>query len=201
MAWIGLAGGVGLLSAAAWAGGVVQKTEDKSAGHKEGQSVYDFVVKDIDGKDVPLAKYKGDVLLIVNVASLCGLTKDHYAKLEPLYQKYRDQGFKILAFPANNFGKQEPGSDREIKETCTNTYHLTFDLFSKISVKGEDQAPLYKYLTNHPDKDIAGPVEWNFQKYLVDRKGSVIAKFNPKVTPDAAPVIERIEKVLAEPRS
>jgi glutathione peroxidase len=148
---------------------------------------------------VALSKYKGDVLLIVNVASLCGLTKDHYAKLEPLYQKYKDQGFKILAFPANNFGKQEPGSDSEIKDTCRNAYHLSFDLFSKISVKGDDQAPLYKYLTNHPNKDISGPIEWNFQKYLVDRKGNVIAKFSPKTPPDAPEVTEKIEKALAEP--
>ncbi len=184
-------------SALALAAGGSQKAE-QSAEQSEGKSVYDFTVKDIDGKDVPLAKYKGDVLMIVNVASKCGLTKNHYEKLEPLYQKYKNKGFKILAFPANNFGQQEPGSDSQIKEFCTGTYQTTFDLFSKVSVEGDDQSPLYQYLTTHTDSNIAGEVKWNFQKYLVGRKGEVIAKFSPKTDPDAPEVTAKIETALAE---
>jgi len=168
-------------------------------GHNQGpaKSVYDFKVKDIDGKEIDLAKYKGEVLLIVNVASKCGLTEKSYAGLEAIYKKYKDQGLKILAFPANNFGGQEPGSNSEIKEFCANK-NVSFDLFDKISVKGGDQAPLYTYLTTHPDKAVAGDVQWNFQKYLVGRDGTVIAKFGPKTYPDDKQVTDAIEKALAD---
>lgn len=161
------------------------------------KSVYDFTVKDIDGKDVSLAKYKGDVLLIVNVASKCGLTEKSYAGLETIYKKYKDKGFKILAFPANNFGGQEPGTNSEIKSFCAQ-HNVSFDLFDKISVKGDDQAPLYGYLTKHPDKAIAGDIEWNFQKYLISRDGTVLAKFSPKKYPDDKEIADAIEKALAE---
>jgi len=164
------------------------------------KSVLDFTVKTIDGKDVKLADYRGDVLLIVNVASQCGLTDRNYTQLEPLYKKYQDQGFRILAFPANNFNAQEPGTDAEIKKFCTKKYAVTFDLFSKVSVKGDDICPLYDYLTHHPDKDIAGPVMWNFQKYVVDRDGQVIAKFDPRTNPEDEKLTKVIEKALTAPR-
>lgn len=159
-------------------------------------TVYSYKLKDIDGKEVELSKYKGDVLLIVNTASECGLTPQ-YEGLETLFKKYKDKGFKVLAFPANNFGGQEPGSDSEIKNFCSEKYHVSFPLFSKISVKGDDQNPLYKFLTTHSNKDIAGDVKWNFQKYLVGRDGKVIKKFDPRVTPDDKTLAEEIDKAVA----
>lgn len=168
-------------------------SDDK--GGTQAKSIYEFKVKDIDGKEVDLATYKGQVLLIVNVASKCGLTEKSYAGLETIYKKYKDQGLKILAFPANDFGGQEPGSNSEIKEFCAGK-KVTFDLFNKISVKGDNQDPLYAYLTKHPDKNIAGDVQWNFQKYLVGRDGTVIAKFGPKTYPEEKEVTDAIEKAL-----
>ncbi|MBI1826466.1 MAG: glutathione peroxidase [Planctomycetes bacterium] len=169
----------------------------KPAKNDAAGSIYDFKVKSIDGKEVALSQYKGDVFLIVNVASQCGLTEKSYPALEAVYEKFKDKGFKILAFPANNFGKQEPGTDPEIKEFCAKK-NVKFELFSKISVKGDDQAPLYKFLTKNPNSAIAGDVEWNFQKYLIGRDGKVIAKFGPKTMPDDKSVTEAIEKALAE---
>ena len=160
------------------------------------KSVYEFTVKDIDGKEVSLSKYKGDVLLIVNVASECGLTEKSYAGLEAVYKKYKDMGFKVLAFPANNFGGQEPGTNAEIKTFCQK-HSVSFDLFDKISVKGADQAPLYAYLTKHPESAVAGDVQWNFQKYLVGRDGTVLAKFGPKIMPDEQQITDAIEKALS----
>ncbi|MCB9849242.1 MAG: glutathione peroxidase [Phycisphaerales bacterium] len=167
---------------------------------KEVKSVLDFEVKTIDGETVKLDKYRGDVCLIVNVASQCGLTDGNYKALEPLYKKYHDQGFRVLAFPANNFGAQEPGTNDEIKKFCTNKYNVTFDLFDKVSVKGDDICPLYDYLTHHPDKEIAGDVLWNFQKYLVDREGNVIAKFDPRTSPNDEKLVAELAKALAEPK-
>jgi glutathione peroxidase len=164
------------------------------------KSFYDFTVKDINGNDVKLDRYQGDVCMVVNVASKCGLTKTQYAGLEELYQRYNDQGFEILAFPANNFLRQEPGTNVEISKFCRTSMKATFPLFAKISVKGEDQAPLYEFLTQHPDKKIAGKVAWNFQKYLIDREGNIIAKFSPKVNPAAEEVIKAVEDALKAPR-
>lgn len=172
------------------------RADDKE--HQHADSLYDITVNKIDGTPVKLSEYKGDVLMIVNVASKCGLTDNHYKRLEPLYEKYKDQGFKILAFPANNFGSQEPGTNDEIKEFCTKKYDVTFDLFEKVSVKGDDQCELYHFLTEHKDPEIAGDIVWNFQKYLVDRKGNVVAKLHPKTNPDDKEVTEKIEKALAE---
>lgn len=165
----------------------------------EAKSVHEFTVKDIDGKDVPLSRYRGEVCLIVNVASKCGLTDTQYRGLEATHRKYKDQGLRILAFPANNFGQQEPAPNPEIKEFCRTNYDVTFDLFAKLSVLGEDMAPLYRFLTKHPDPQIAGDVQWNFQKYLVDRAGNVIARFSPRVKPDAPEVTQRIETALKQP--
>lgn len=166
------------------------------AGDKETRSIYDFTMKTIDGKDAPLSAYKGKVLLIVNVASRCGNTPQ-YAGLETLYRKYEDQGFTILGFPANNFGKQEPGTDAEIKTFCTTKYDVTFDMFSKISVKGGDQHPMYSFLTSSKtNPQFSGDVEWNFQKYLVDRKGNIVGKFDPGVKPLSSEMTSTIEKAL-----
>ncbi len=172
-------------------------TTSRAMAKEATDSVYQFSVKDIDGKDVSLDRYKGEVLLIVNVASQCGLTKPTYPPLEELYRKYKDKGFKVLAFPANNFGAQEPGSNASIKEFCHKTFDVSFDLFAKVSVKGSDQCPLYKFLTTHPDKKIAGDVAWNFQKYLVGRDGKVIAMFGPRTLPNDKSVVEQVEKALA----
>lgn len=168
------------------------------AGGKEvhGRSVYDFTVQDIDGKEIPLSRFKGKVLLIVNVASKCGLTAGNYAGMTEVHSKYKEKGLEILAFPANNFGGQEPGSNSEIKEFCGDK-GVKFPVFAKVSVKGDDQCPLYRFLTNHPDESIAGEVAWNFQKYLVDRNGKVIAKFGPRTKPTDKELIDAIEVALA----
>jgi glutathione peroxidase len=156
-------------------------------------SVLDFTMKNIDGKDVPLSAYKGKVLLIVNVASECGYTPQ-YKGLEALYREFKDRGFVILGFPANNFGAQEPGTDQEIKNFCSTQYDVTFDLFSKISVKGKDQHPLYAFITSDPA--VAGEVRWNFQKYLVGKDGKLIARFPSKVEPLSEEVKGAVEKAL-----
>ena len=160
-------------------------------------SVLDFKMKDIDGKDVKLNQYKGKVLLVVNVASKCGYTPQ-YEALQAGYAKYKDQGFLILGFPANNFGGQEPGTATEIKEFCSSKYKVTFPLFAKISVKGDDQDPLYSFLTGkETNSEFAGDIKWNFTKFLVDRSGKVVARFEPKVKPDDPEVTAAIEKYIA----
>lgn len=181
-----------LLAAAAFTGAFMTLAV---AGDKPAGNVLGFTMKNIDGEDVNLSKYKGKVLLIVNVASLCGNTPQ-YKDLEALYLKYRDRGFMILGFPANNFGSQEPGTDKEIKTFCSTTYGVTFDLFSKISVKGEDQHPLYRLITS--DSTYGGEVKWNFQKYLVDREGKIAGKYLPKMTPTSEALISDIEKALGK---
>ena len=160
--------------------------------------LYKFKMKDIDGKDVKLKKYKGDVLLVVNVASKCGYTPQ-YEGLEAVYEKYKTQGFEILGFPANNFGSQEPGTNTEIKEFCTSKYKVTFPMFAKISVKGDDIDPLYKFLTSkETNPDFAGDISWNFNKFLVDRKGNIVARFSSKDTPQSDKVTQAIEKYLKD---
>jgi glutathione peroxidase len=160
-----------------------------------GSGVYSFTLNSIDGKPAPLADYKGKVVLLVNVASQCGYTPQ-YSALEAIYEKYKDQGFVILGFPANNFGAQEPGTNEEIKTFCTRKYSVTFPMYSKISVKGADQSPLYGYLTKETGTGIAGDIKWNFTKFLVDRDGKVIQRFEPAVTPDSKEVTAAIEKQL-----
>lgn len=160
-----------------------------------GAGVYGFTLNSIDGKPAPLADYKGKVVLLVNVASQCGYTPQ-YSGLEATYEKYKDQGFVILGFPANNFGAQEPGTNEEIKTFCTRKYSVTFPMYAKISVKGEDQAPLYAYLTKDTGPGIAGEIKWNFTKFLVDRDGKVVQRSEPAVTPDSKEVTAAIEKQL-----
>ena len=160
-------------------------------------SPLDFTVKDIDGKDKNLASYKGKVVLIVNVASKCGFTTQ-YAGLEELYKKYADKGFVIIGFPANNFGAQEPGTNEEIKTFCSRKYNVTFPMYSKVSVKGDDQTPLYQYLTKQTGPSIAGDIKWNFTKFLVDRNGNVVERFESAVTPDSKEVVSAVEKQLSQ---
>jgi glutathione peroxidase len=162
------------------------------------KSVYDFTMKDIDGKDVSLGQYKGKVLLIVNVASLCGNTPQ-YSDIEALYEKYKDKGLIVLGFPANNFMSQEPGDNKEIKQFCTSKYAVTFPMFSKISVKGKDMAPLYSYLTQKSENGaVDAEVKWNFQKFLVNKNGQVVTSFSPKTKVTESEVVSAIEKALAQ---
>jgi len=158
-------------------------------------NVLDFTLNSIDGKPAPLSQYQGKVVLIVNVASRCGFTPQ-YTGLEKVYEKYKDQGFVILGFPANNFGAQEPGTNEEIKTFCTRKYSVTFPMYAKISVKGADQAPLYAYLTKETGAGITGDIKWNFTKFLVDRNGKVVQRFESAVTPDSKEVTGAIEKQL-----
>jgi glutathione peroxidase len=174
----------------------ILSAQQKETTSVDKQGVYSFIMKTIDGKDKPLTEYKGKVLLIVNVASFCGYTPQ-YKDLEEVYQRYKDKGLVILGFPANNFGQQEPGTDEEIKTFCDTKYNVTFDLFSKISVKGNDQHPLYRYITK--DSPFPGEVKWNFQKYLVDKNGNIVAMYPSKVKPTDKEVIEKIESLVKDP--
>jgi glutathione peroxidase len=169
-----------------------------AADEKKPSSVLDFKVQDIDGKAVDLSKYKGEVLLVVNTASKCGYTPQ-YKGLEEVYGKYKGQGFEVLAFPANEFGQQEPGANPEIKQFCTANYNVTFPLFSKIVVKGPGIHPLYQFLTSQDtDPKFAGDIPWNFAKFLVNRKGEVIARFAPGDKPESEKVTRAIEAALTE---
>jgi glutathione peroxidase len=187
------------LSAACLAEGEAQNDQPVEKPNQE-QTVppaLNHTMKSLEGKDVNLAQYKGKVVMMVNTASKCGLTPQ-YKQLEAIYEKYKERGFVILGFPANNFGAQEPGSDQEIGAFCEKNYGVKFPMFSKISVKGEDKAPLYQYLTS--DKlpvDPKGDISWNFEKFLLNRNGEVVARFSPKTTPDAAEVTQKIEAELA----
>ena len=162
------------------------------------KGMYEFTMKDIDGNDVSLEKYKGNVVMLVNVASRCGLTPQ-YEGLQEIYEKYKDRGFTVLGFPANNFLGQEPGTEAEIKEFCSLNYNVGFPMFSKISVKGADQHPLYRFLT-HPETNpgFDGDITWNFEKFLADRDGKIIARFSPRTVPTEPEVIEKLEAALAK---
>lgn len=158
-------------------------------------TVSDIAVKTIDGKEKPLSDYAGNVLLIVNVASYCGYTPQ-YAGLEKLNQKYRDAGLRILGFPCNDFGAQEPGSNAEIVQFCSTNYDVTFELFDKVHAKGSEQHPLYGRLTSAVEP--TGNVSWNFEKFLVSKQGEVVARFKSSVKPDSPELIAAIEKELAQ---
>lgn len=157
------------------------------------QNIYDFTVKDIDGNDFPMSQLSGKKVMIVNVASECGLTPQ-YEQLVEVYEKYKDHNFVIIGFPANNFMKQEPGSNEEIKEFCTANFGVAFPMMAKISVKGDDISPIYNWLT---DKDLNGyknsSVKWNFQKYLINEKGELVDYYNPMTKPNDKDIIEWIE--------
>ena len=171
-----------------------------SAGDKTGgeKSIFDFTMKGIDGDPVPLKSFEGKVIMIVNVASKCGLTPQ-YEGLQTLYSRFRDKGFVILGFPANNFLGQEPGSDEKIKEFCSLNFGVSFPMFSKISVKGKDQHPLYKYLTSkQTNPEFPGKISWNFEKFIFNRKGIPAGRFHPRVKPLDEKIIQLIEQELKE---
>jgi len=162
----------------------------------EMKNLYALTVKGIDGTEKSLSEFVGKVLLIVNVASKCGFTPQ-YAGLESLYKRYRERGFQILGFPANNFGRQEPGTDAEIQSFCSLTYGITFPMFSKISVKGKDIHPLYAFLTDkETDPAFAGRITWNFNKFLIDRAGNVVNRFDSKDAPMGDKIPRSVEEVL-----
>jgi glutathione peroxidase len=155
--------------------------------------IYEFKLKTIDGKEQPLSAYKGQVALLVNTASLCGFTPQ-YEALEKLHEKYQERGLRVLGFPANEFGAQEPGSDSEIEDFCRTKYSIGFALFSKIAVKGPSIDPLYKFLTT--ESGFHGEVTWNFEKFLVDRHGKVVGRFKPADDPLGQKIVSAIEQAL-----
>jgi glutathione peroxidase len=159
-------------------------------------SLYDFTMPALNGSPTPLAAFKGKVVLVVNVASQCGYTPQ-YEGLQALYMKYKDQGFVIAGFPANNFGGQEPGTNEEIGAFCKSKYGVTFPMFSKISVQGADKAPLYQFLTDKSaNPKTGGEIQWNFTKFLVDRNGRVIQRFEPAVEPQSKELVSAVESTL-----
>jgi len=158
-------------------------------------SLYEIPLNDIDGKPTTLKSHQGKLLLVVNVASKCGMTPQ-YKALQEVYEKYKDRGFMVLGFPCNDFGNQEPGSNAEIKEFCSNNYEVTFPLYDKLHVKGADQHPLYAALTG-ATSPFPGEIQWNFGKFLIGRDGKILARFEPRTTPDSKEVTEAIEAALA----
>ncbi len=159
-------------------------------------NIYSFTAMDIEGKERSLSEFAGKVLLIVNVASKCGFTPQ-YKNLQALYTRFQERGFAVLGFPANNFARQEPGTEAEIKSFCSVTYGVTFPLFSKISVKGKDIHPLYAYLTNkETNPQFAGKITWNFNKFLVDRNGALVARFDSKDDPLGDKIPRKVGEVL-----
>ncbi len=175
----------------AWSVGSL--AQSKGTAPMNAGSIYDIKVKTIDGQETTLSDYRGKALLIVNTASECGFTPQ-YEGLEKLQQLYKDKGFTVLGFPSNDFGGQEPGSEAEIKSFCATRYKTTFPLFSKVHIKGSAAHPLYKYLTSQPS--MAGDVTWNFNKFLVDPIGKLVARFDSKTEPTSIPLKDKVEAVL-----
>jgi glutathione peroxidase len=170
--------------------------EDKKKGDTKVAPALNFKMKGLDGKEVDLSKYQGKVILFVNVASKCGNTPQ-YKGLEELYEKYGKEGFVVIGVPANNFGAQEPGSNEEIAKFCSSEYHVTFPMLAKVSVKGEDKCPLYKYLTaKETNPKFGGEIPWNFEKFLIGRNGEVVQRFAHRVKPESEKVVEAIEGEL-----
>ncbi len=164
----------------------------------QSKSIYDFTMRSIDGQPTSLKSYSGKVVLLVNVASRCGFTPQ-YTGLEALYEKYKDRGFVIVGIPANNFAQQEPGTDDEIKKFCSSKYSVTFPMMSKVSVLGDDETPLYRFLTDKSENpQIGGDIKWNFTKFLFDRNGKPVARFEPAVTPDSPQVQSAVESALGK---
>ena len=159
-------------------------------------SLHDFSAKTIEGSDKSLKDYEGKTLLIVNVASQCGLTPQ-YSGLQTLYETYRGRGFEVLGFPCNQFGSQEPGSESDIKTFCETRFAVTFPMFAKLDVNGARQHPVYGFLTSQKtEPDGPGDIQWNFAKFLVDKQGTVVARFSPTVAPSAPELVEAIERTL-----
>ncbi|XP_047981570.1 probable phospholipid hydroperoxide glutathione peroxidase [Salvia hispanica] len=159
------------------------------------KTIHDFTVKDIDGKDVALSKFKGSILLIVNVASQCGLTSSNYTELSQIYEKYKSQGLEILAFPCNQFGGQEPGSNRDIKNFACTRYKAEFPIFDKVDVNGPNTAPVYQFLKSNAGGFLGDLVKWNFEKFLVNKDGKVVERYPPTTSP--LQIEKDIKKLLA----
>ena len=186
---------VGAVALGLWASPA--KAGAPAAKEAKPMSVLDFKMKSLSGKEVDLKSYQGDVVLIVNTASKCGLTPQ-YKALEALHEKYSGQGLSILGFPANNFGGQEPGTDEQIQDFCRLNYGVTFPVFAKISVKGEDQHPLYRHLTDEAtNPGFAGEIKWNFNKFLVGKDGRVVARFDSADKPESEKVTKAVEEALS----
>jgi len=186
-----------IVATAAWSEDADQ-ADQAAAPARQTPAALDFEMESLAGEKVDLARYHGDVVLMVNVASKCGLTPQ-YEQLQALHERYAEQGLSILGFPANNFGKQEPGTNEQIAEFCQRNYGVQFDMFAKVSVKGDDQCELYQYLTGEETNGpFAGPIKWNFTKFLINRDGEVVARFEPRTKPDSKQVIEAIERELAK---
>lgn len=159
-------------------------------------NLYDFTLNAVDGQPKPLSDFRGQVLLVVNVASRCGLTPQ-YTALEALHREYGEEGFSVLGFPCNDFAGQEPASESEIQTFCSTQYDVTFPLFSKVKVLGEQKTPLYAFLTTQETSpDGPGEVSWNFAKFLINKRGEVVARFGPKTAPNAPEIEEAIERAL-----
>jgi len=158
--------------------------------------IHQFKVQDIKNKTVDMSTYRGKVLLIVNTASYCGFTSQ-YKSLQKTYEQFKDQNFYVLGFPSNDFGRQEPGSNKEIKDFCELNYKVTFPLFSKVSVSGNQKDSLFKYLTEDSGKDFSRPIDWNFEKFLVGKDGRLIARFTSSVDPQSDEILSAVKKALA----
>jgi len=159
------------------------------------EAIYDIPLRDIDGQPTSLEAYRGKVLLIVNVASKCGFTPQ-YAGLEALYQKYKNQGFTVLGFPCNQFGRQEPGTNEEIKQFCSTTYQVSFPIFDKIEVNGKNRHALYEALAGK-NSAFSGRIWWNFTKFLIGRDGKILGRFGTRVKPDSTKLVQAVESALA----
>ncbi len=167
-------------------------------GQDKTPAALNFTMQTLSGEEVPLDNYAGKVLLIVNVASQCGLTPQ-YEQLQAMHKKYSQQGLAIVGFPCNQFGQQEPGTATEIRQFCTDNYGVEFEMFAKVQVNGDNACDLYKHLTQLKTQPKGpGKISWNFEKFLIDRKGEVVARFQPRTRPDAPEVIELVERKLAE---
>ena len=164
-------------------------------GTERTETVYQYELNTIDGNVISLNEYEGRVVLIVNTASECGYT-NQYEGLQKLYENKSDEGLVVLGFPANNFGGQEPGSDEEIARFCEMNFGVSFPLFSKVSVKGDDQHPLFDYLTNAENPDFTGEIGWNFEKFLIDRNGNVVRRFKSSVAPNSEELLDAINELL-----
>ncbi len=179
-------------------GAMAEPARADEKGDKKVPAALSFKMKSLDGKDVDLASYKGKVVMFVNVASQCGLTPQ-YEGLQALHDKYAKDGLVIIGVPSNDFGAQEPGSNKEIAEFCKKNYGVRFDMLSKVPVKGDGQTPLYKFLTSkETNPKFAGPIKWNFTKFLISRQGEVVRRFEPQVAPEAQEVTQAVEAELAK---
>lgn len=190
-----------ILSLALLAAIAAASTQIATAEKKAGQQVPDalnFTMKTLDGEDVSLQKYQGKVVLLVNVASECGLTPQ-YKQLQQLHEKYAEQGLAVVGVPCNQFGAQEPGSAAEIRDFCSQEYGVTFDMLAKVDVNGDGASDLYRYLTQLETKPTgAGEISWNFEKFLIDRQGNVVARYAPRTKPDSPEVVAAIEEALKQ---